>query len=184
LLKKQYKRFIYLIVVGVIVAVSLSSVTVVSGRFESTTITDAFETKWKMTLAGLKMFIKSPVYGLGYEGYKDHYNRYFPLSKQRRYDAHNIFITALANYGIIGFIPFLYIFLRPLSASFRIVRNKFNNIDEHTSEMAILCLITVIQFMFSGWVAGGLFYSPIEVSLFYSNISLFLAVSRRVQEEH
>jgi len=184
LLKKQYKRFFWLLVVGLLVGVSVSSFEVVSGRFERTEITDAFETKWEMTLAGLKMFLNNPSYGLGYEGYKDHYHQYFPMSIKRRYDAHNMFITALANYGIIGFIPFLYIFFRPLAVSYRILRNKIMNIVENTYDKAILCITSVIPFMFNGWVAGGLFYSAIEVSLFYSNISIFLAISDEIKEEY
>ena len=77
LLRKQYKRFIYLLAAGIIVGVFVSSFTVVCGRFERTEITGAFESKWEMAHAGLKMFIKSPVYGLGYEGYKDHYHECF-----------------------------------------------------------------------------------------------------------
>jgi O-antigen ligase len=182
LLKKQYKRFLYLIVAGILVGAFVSSFTVVSGRFERRVMTEAFESKWDMAYAGLKMFITSPLYGLGYEGYKDHYHEYFP--KYVRYDAHNIYVTALANYGIIGFIPFLYIFLRPLSASIRILRNKENIIDEHAYNMAIICLTTLIPFMFNGWVAGSLFYSAIEISLFYSNISLFLSVNRKVEKRY
>ncbi len=173
LLKKQYKRFIYLMVVGVIVGVSLSSFTVVSGRFQRDAITVAFETKWKMTHAGLKMFLENPIYGLGYEGYRDNYKRYFPFSSKRRYDAHNMFITALANYGIIGFIPFMTIFLYLLFASYKTYRKETN--DEHSSNMVIICLCSVIPFMINGWFQGGLFYSAVEISLFYSNISLFIA---------
>jgi hypothetical protein len=38
--------------------------------------------------------------------------------------------------------------------------------------------------MFNGWVAGALFYDPISISLFFSNISLFLAVYQRTIKEN
>jgi len=173
ILKKQYKRLIYLIIAGIIVGAVVSNFTVISGRFERTEMTGAFESKWEMTYAGLKMFIKSPVYGLGYEGYKDHYHEYF--FKNARYDAHNMFITVLANFGIIGLIPFLYIFIKPLLESVKLLRSKIYDIDGHKYKMAILCITTVVPFMFIGWGAGGLLFSQIETSLFYSSISLFLA---------
>jgi O-antigen ligase len=176
LLKKRYKQFLYLIIACFVVAVSLSSFTIISGRFETIEISSAFETKWKMTHAGLKMFVNDPVYGLGYEGYKDNYNKYFPFSSQRRYDAHNMFITALANYGIIGVAPFMAIFLLPLIRSYKTVRKKKDN-DDHFSNMAIICLCSVVPFMINGWFQGGLFYSSVEISLFYSNVSLFMASS-------
>jgi O-antigen ligase len=121
------------------------------------------------------MFIKTPIYGLGYEGYKDHYNQYFPFSTQRRYDSHNMFITALANYGIIGFVPFMTIFLVPLIASYKTLRKKENS--DHSLSMAIICLSSVIPFMLNGWFQGGLFYSAVEISLLYSNVSLLIASS-------
>jgi O-antigen ligase len=173
LLKKRYKNFFYLMIVFILIGASLSSFTIVSGRFESSRVANAFETKLEMTHAGLKMFIKNPIYGLGYEGYKDHYNQYLPFSSQNRYDAHNMFITALSNYGIIGFVPFMAIFLFPLIASYKTFRKKKNN--DHSSNMAIICLSSVIPFMLNGWFQGGLFYSVVEISLFYSNVSLFLA---------
>lgn len=174
LLKKQYKKFFYLMLVFILIGTFLSSFAVVSNRFESKEVAGAFGTKWEMTYAGLKMFIKNPIYGLGYEGYKDNYNKYFPYSSQKRYDAHNMFITVLANYGIIGFVPFMAIFLVPLNASYKTFRKKKNN--EQSSNMAIICLSSIIPFMINGWFQGGLFYSAAEVSLFFSNVSLYMAI--------
>jgi len=173
LFKKHYRRFLLLMAAFFMAAALLSSFTVVSGRFESVKVAEDFETKWNLTHAGLKMFLKSPVYGLGYEGYKDNYKKYFPFTRQRRYDAHNMFITALANYGVIGFLPFMAIFLFPLFVAYRAYRKETK--DEHVSNMAIICLSSVIPFMINGWFQGGLFYSAVEISLFYSNVSLFLA---------
>ncbi len=184
LLKRNYRKVIYTFILFAAISGVLSGVSIVSGRFERTSFTGAFESKWAMTEAGLRMFTTKPIIGLGFEGYKDHYREYFPGTHRLRYDAHNIFVTALANYGIIGFIGFMSIFLIPLIAAFKFIRNKNENIDTHSSEMAIICLTSVIPFMVNGWFAGALFYSGIEVSLFYSNICLFLAVSGRVENKY
>jgi len=180
LLKKRYKTFFYTAVAFFLISIILSGVEIVGNRFDSTQIRTSFDTKWEMTSAGLKMFTRSPVYGLGFEGYKDHYSKYFPWKDKVRYDAHNIFITALANYGIIGFLPFILIFLIPLFASYRVIRKKSEISNEHAHGMAIICFVSVVSFMVNGWFAGGLFYSSIEVSLFFSNVALFLAVKDRI----
>jgi len=183
LFNKNYRKFFYILILFGAISLALSGFTVVAGRFERQSLTEAFQDKWAMTEAGLKMFTTQPIIGLGFEGYKDHYNEYLPSSHKPRYDAHNIFITALANYGILGFIPFILIFWIPISVALKVLRNRNDGDDyENNSKKAILCLSSVIPFMVTGWFAGGLFYSGIEVSLFYSNVSLFIAVSDQLKE--
>jgi O-antigen ligase len=176
---RRFKSFFYTLFVLLMVVTAFLSFEIISGRFETTGLSQSFENKWDLTLAGLKMFKQNPLYGMGFEGYRDNYSVYFPWKSRVRYDAHNIFITALANYGIIGFIPFLSIFLIPLIASYKTVRKKSELSNERSKDMALICLTTVIPFMINGWFAGGLFYSTIEMSLFYSNIALFLAVKSK-----
>ncbi|MHA2131744.1 MAG: O-antigen ligase family protein, partial [Promethearchaeota archaeon] len=163
LLKKRYKIFFCALLAFLSIGIALSDFEIVGNRFERSTISQTFENKWDMTAAGLKMFFKSPIYGLGFEGYKDNYSDYFPWKSKTRYDAHNIFVTTLANYGIIGFVPFFLIFFIPLVAASRILLYKVKNIDKNDSNIAIFCLTTVIPFIINGWFAGGLFYSSITI---------------------
>ena len=129
-----------------------------------------------MTYAGLQMYKESPLIGLGYKGYYDNFGKYFPWSSKNKYDAHNIYTTALTNYGLIGFMPFLCIFLYPLSAARKTLKAGNSNISDSTpKDLAIICISSTIPFMISGWFAGGLFYIPALVILFYANISLFLS---------
>ena len=145
----------------------------IAHRFEHGSIQEVVEGKWDMTYAGLKMFVTSPVIGLGYQGYYDNYSKYNPYAWKEHYDAHNIFITALTNYGVIGFMPFMAIFLYPLYICKQTLQRKNRVIpSEHTKDMAIICIVSVTSFMFNGFYSGGLFYSPIQVALLYTNISL------------
>jgi O-antigen ligase len=174
--KKDYRKIAFSIVAVIIVCILLSGYAVISHRFEQDELQHDIEGKWNMTYAGWKMFLTSPIIGLGYRGYYDNFSKYFPWSSRQNYDSHNIFITALANYGLVGFIPFMGIFLYPLFRAIKIVRQKDRIVsDEYSKDMAIVCICCIIPFMISGWFAGGLFYSETIVSLLYTNIALFLS---------
>lgn len=184
LLRKKYKQFFYLLVAVIITAVALSGIPIIAERFESVEMSQKLEGKWNMTEAGLKMFIRSPLIGLGFQGYKDHFNEYMPRSGKYRYDAHNMFITALANYGIIGFIPFLYIFFYPLKIAIKTIRSKeYIEENNYLKDMALICIVSIIPFIINGWFAGGLFYGPISLCILYSNVNLFLAGKHQTKTE-
>lgn len=178
LLKKRYRSFIVTLIAFTLITAGIFSIPIIAQRYEQERFSMAFEEKWDYSLAGLKMFQENPTIGLGYEGYKDHFNKYLPFHKRKRFDAHNIFITALANYGLLGFTLFLYLFFHPLLFSFKAwLRHSNTEKHQYSTHMAIICILSIIPFMISGWFAGGLFYKPIVVSLLYSNIALSLAVN-------
>lgn len=170
-LKGQYKKIVAFGFVVVALTLFLSGFAFISARFNQDTMDHQLTEKWDMAKAGLQMYKKSPLIGLGWKGYYDRFGKYFPHSKKLNYDAHNIFITALTNYGLIGFIPFLGIFLYPLFAAWKAL--KVN--DNKQKDLAIVCISSIIPFMVNGWYAGGLFYLPMHVVLLYTNISIFLS---------
>jgi O-antigen ligase len=175
-LKGKIKKVFALGFVVVLMTIFLSGYAVISGRFSQEAMDKQLSGKWAMTVAGWEMFKESPLIGLGWEGYYENFGRYFQWSSQEKYDAHNEFITALANYGLIGFIPFLCIFLYPLFvARKKLKADSSENSDNESKELAIVCISSIIPFMLNGWFAGGLFYSPAVVVLLYANISLFLS---------
>lgn len=178
-LKRKYKKVVAVGIVVAIMTVFISGYAIISGRFSIDRLNSVFTGKKYMTYAGLQMYKTSPLIGLGYNGYYDNFGRYFPWSIRNKYDAHNIFITALANYGAIGFIPFLGIFLYPLYYSKKIVRqSRILNNTGNLCDMAIICISSVIPFMISGWFAGGLFYSFSVIIVLYTNIALVFAVGQ------
>ena len=158
------------------IAVIASGSYIITQRFEEKEFMQHWTEKWEMTKAGWRMFETSPLIGLGYRGYYENYRRFNPNAHRDKYDAHNIYITALANYGLLGFLPFIAIFLYPLVKAIKILRSKTRNPNSQIlNKMAIICATSLIPFMLSGWFAGGLFYSPLGMSLLYTNLSLFFA---------
>ena len=184
LLKKNYKNAIIIFMGFVALGAVVSTYSVVSQRFEKEEFMYHMDEKWEMVLAGVKMFKSSPIIGLGYQGYYENFRHFFSDAFKDKYSAHNIFITALANYGLIGFIPFLLIFTYPLLLSIKILKKVNANIDSTNNyliDMAIICFTSLVPFMISGWFAGGLFYRPEPIAFLYANISLLLANSHSFQ---
>ena len=175
-LKGKTKKVFALGFVVVLLTVFLSGYALISGRFSGDALEKHFAGKWVMTYAGWQMYKESPLIGLGYNGYYENFNRYFPWSSKNKYDAHNIFITALTNYGLIGFIPFLGIFLYPLAVARKALKiENSGNLDTESNDLAIVCISSIIPFMLNGWFAGNLFYNQTTVVLLYTNISIFLS---------
>jgi O-antigen ligase len=153
----------------------------VSNRLSVEKLEYDLESKWELTEAGLQMFATSPVIGIGHEGYRDNYKKYFPNSSKKSRPVHNIFIKVLAEYGLIGFIPFILIFIYPLLYSIKIYKIKKNLIQkEYLSDLTIFCISTIIPFMLMGWFAGGLYSNKYAFHIFYSNIALFIAFSHSI----
>ena len=175
LLKKKYKQIAIFLYVFALLAGLFSGYVFFSKRFDVSELQHHFQQKWNMTVAGWRMFQTSPIAGLGYKGYYDNYGKFCLDAWRDKYDAHNIFITALANYGLLGFLPFMGIFMYPLIISIRTIRREESLVStDYSRDWAIVCICSIIPFMINGWFAGGLFYSTVEVSLLYINIMLFL----------
>lgn len=176
ILKKQFKRVALLGVVFAFLVVIVSGYTIIAQRFTQEQLHRQFEGKANMTFTGLKMFKKHPIIGLGYEGYYENFGKYFPHSGIKKYDAHNIFITALANYGVLGFIPFMAIFCHPLILSARTLRRSdIGHNEEHSKDMAVICISSILPFMISGYFAGGLFRDWSIIFILYTQITLVLS---------
>ena len=174
--KKQFKKMVVLGVSFAVIVIILSGYAVISQRFTMEKLQYNIKGKANMAYAGWEMFKENPAIGLGYRGYYENFGKYFPHSWVRKYDAHNIFITALANYGLLGFIPFMGIFIYPLVVSARILRQNSTMVNkEHSKDMAVICVSCILPFMISGYFAGGLFYGPVIVSLLYTHTAFVLS---------
>lgn len=171
----QIKKAIFICIATVLTVALLSNFGNIANRFEKQTIEHQLKGKANMAFAGVKMFLSSPVIGKGYRGYHNNWKKYFPFSDHEKYSAHNIFVTALANYGLVGIFPFMMIFLYPIFISLKILLTySKSETYEHLRAMAIICISTVTCFMISGYFAGGIFYQPNKMTLLYTIISFTL----------
>lgn len=186
---RQYRRVIF-VLLGIAIAASLafSFSHTVAQRFEAKELEGQLGGKWSMMMAGIDIYTKNPVIGLGYQGYYESFNKYFPNPWKKKYDAHNEYATVLANYGTLGFLVFMLIFIHPLVWARRFVRRQKQamnaDLSSYQSEMGILAIGSIVPFMMSAFYAGTLFYQTVVVYALYMNVSMMYAsrfVIRKVE---
>jgi hypothetical protein len=177
-LKKQFRKLALSVLVGVVLAVSLSSTSLISQRFTAKSINTNLRQKVIMASAGWQMFKEHPLIGMGYNGYYENFSRYLPNLGRKKYDAHNIYITELANRGLLGFIPFVSIFLYPLIVS---IRRLHRSSPGHQKDMAVISIVSILPFMVSGFFAGGLFWAWFTIFVLYTHISFVFSASAQDQ---
>jgi len=179
-LKKRFKKIMVFTICLLPLAIGIAGYQVVSDRFSSEVMEKNITGRTEMVLAGLDMFAKHPFFGLGYKGYYENFSKYFPYSNQEKYDAHNMYVTALTDQGMLGFIPFLVVFLYPLYVSSGIVRSDDKKLlNPELKDMAVICISSIIPFMLSGLFAGGLFYQHVVLFVLYANISMVLCCTKK-----
>ena len=186
LLTKQYKIMAVFSALCILGGVCLFSMnTDYTKRFSSKSFAANMDNKIEFVRSGIKMFRDHPVRGSGYRGFYEMFGRYCKNSYVDRYEAHNIFITEIANRGIIGFLPFMLIFLYPVYYCICIIKTKSDAVDHNrfSGDMAVVALCNVTSFMINGYFAGGLFFSYLIVFLLFTHISfIFIPNETRFQK--
>lgn len=177
-LSGQVKKLISFSVAALLAGgILLVSSDAIRERFAADNILHNLAHKIEFVNYGRRMFLENPVAGLGYRGFYASFGKYAKGASVKNYQAHNIFITEIANRGIIGFIPFMGIFLIPLL----VCKNKLfpkkqaPPLKEMEKGVAIVTLCSLLSFMFNGYFAGGLFFNFLIMFPLYSNIACILS---------
>lgn len=186
-LKKRYRQVVFTLAGFIFIAAMLSGSSMIFSRFQQSEVSSEMGRKMSLTHAGWEMFKSSPIIGLGFQGFKSNYNRYFPDSHRENYDAHNVFITLLSDYGLLGFLSFIAVLFYPLFLAGKQLQlenykeySNNSNCDDHTiRNFAIICIAVVIPFTISAWFAGNLLFNDVMIFLFYSNVAMFIAQTTR-----
>ncbi len=158
-LSKRYSALVSAFLFFVIIGSALFTIPEVYNRFESREIQSELAGRGGMVSAGWDMFVGHPVKGLGYKGFHENIMRYRPVFATEKIDAHNNYITALANYGLLGFVPLLGVLLFPLLDAYR--RRQY-------AGTSVAYLASALPFLFSAYFAGALFYNFTIMTLYYT----------------
>lgn len=71
--------------------------------------------------AGLIMFKRHPLFGVGYERFPENFMQYTEMATDREFmAAHNTFVKAFAETGLAGFVPFMMLVFTSIMASLRV----------------------------------------------------------------
>jgi O-antigen ligase len=158
----------------------------VATRFSQEDVQYNLDAKWNMMMAGLTLFLEKPIIGYGYNGYYENFSRFFKYSWEKNYDAHNEYVTALASYGIIGFIWFVSLFLTPFFDLLKRVKfNKPNTQPKTISvdrQFHIMGISLIPPIMMSTFYAGALFKQPVAVISFFAQVAFALAITKQNKE--
>jgi O-antigen ligase len=177
-LKKDFKKLLVIIILFVLLGLKLYGC---GGRVAIRFTEDQFKReevgRGAMISAGLGAFLKSPLVGIGYRGFFENFGVYFPDARGKKYDAHNMYITVLVDSGLLGFLPFISIFLYPLFISLNVLRRRSDASGSmYSRSAAAISICSVLSFMIMGFFAGSFFSEHIVVALLYVNASLAFEV--------
>jgi hypothetical protein len=176
-LSRQFKKVIISGIIFFFLTLIFAGYSLISQRFDQKKLLAQFRGRAEMVYAGWDMFKDNPVKGLGFKGFYENILKYRPKYTTKKLVAHNNYITALANYGLLGFIPLLSIFLYPLFISSKIVlKRKHYGQEENIRDMATICLSCLIPFMINAYFAGSLFYHYFIMPLLFTQCSFVITV--------
>lgn len=176
-LTRRYRQMMLSLALIVIIAIVASGYANITSRFEGAEIEKNIASRSAMVNAGLEMFKASPLFGLGYNGYHDNFYKYFKTKEyKKKYDAHNEYVTALVNFGLIGFLFFVLIFVVPLRKGWQLFRIYRCHYMGHEVMRVMIGITSIISFMLSQYFAGAVYFQgPYVVCLLFANIGLMLA---------
>ncbi|MGH0034429.1 MAG: O-antigen ligase family protein [Myxococcota bacterium] len=82
-------------------------------RFSGGAVAYAGEHRFSLVMAGLKVFLTSPIWGVGHYGYLEAVRELMPDAGFRNF-SHNTFISVLVEDGLLGFLPFMAVLILSL----------------------------------------------------------------------
>lgn len=185
-LTKRYKELALSLVAALLAGIIAAGYSEITGRFDNKSIEMEFRGKAAMADSGFNMFKDNPVLGLGYKGYFENFSDYFRTSStgRKKYDAHNEYITAMANFGLVGFVLFLGVFLYPLRRGWKYFKFYKKYRSQREMMRVMIGLTSLVSFMMSQYYAGAVFFhAPLAVCMLYANIALMLTDRKLIMNE-
>lgn len=109
------------------------------------------ETRFGLWAAGLDMFQQHPIRGVGIGQYRfeliEYGEYYLPHRLRKEIGAHNMYVSVLAETGIVGFSLFMLMFLSALNAYWKTIRNG----SQEQKSIAVIWMIALIIMLIGGF---------------------------------
>lgn len=126
---------------------------------------DTIYVRISMAKAGLKMFLDAPLFGVGYLQARTTFTPYFePVGTssvpREGFLIHNTFVNILVELGIIGFVPFVLIFVCVIRDAIMLYKDSINSRD-----IAAVFIAACSTFIFAA-MANNMYYVFAQVVLF------------------
>jgi len=127
-------------------------------------------------ISSWKLFLSSPIYGIGVNNFQDMYTQFHPtyhlLNFSHHLVAHNIFLNTLAELGIVGFSALIYLHI----AIFIKLIKLYNSVESFFSRELIISMIAFFFFIIGHnmldtyWTSYGHVVSHLVIALFIAFI--------------
>lgn len=167
-LTKQYKIVIVLLIFFILSALVVLKEKHFAERFQSEELSHQITGRSRVIPIGMNLLKKNVLFGRGYKGF---YHYAVGDFVDHKYDPHNNYITALVDYGLIGFFLFMNIFIIPLYRSICSLSQK--ELFDDSKLRAITAIAIIFPFMASAFFAGGLMYIQLITSILYTYFAVF-----------
>ncbi|MBM4136588.1 MAG: O-antigen ligase family protein [Nitrospira sp.] len=136
--------------------------------FEGTNVNTSLGARLCMWELSTKLFLENPIFGSGSGGFKIAWRKYKPDPNMPNFDEpHNTFFYIMANFGILGMIPFIWLFIVLFHSGWR-CRND-------------LIGFTILSFSMLLFI-GSLFTTMIAGSISTAWVTIFIGLQRTLNE--
>ena len=135
-----------------------------------------------MALSGIEMFKDAPIFGRGLRAFPvliDFYiDALIPGNLLYVKESHTLYITLLAELGIVGFLIVVFWFKKVIVDSFKMLKEKLSQFDR---AIVISNFSVFISFIITFFVYGNLFPG---FNLFWINLALLYSMHRKIFGEN
>lgn len=187
--RKKMSRFFKLLVVIVtvfailnILSLFVPTINMLFERFANIGVDQESNTRFKMWKLAIDNFKKSPLFGIGWFGYKYQYNimLFDPLRRAERYgylNSHNVYLQLLCETGILGFGLIIW-------GGINIFKETFNLLDEeiidgyNIKEILFFSLIMQLFFWLYSLTGNCLYDTMFSFYTFASGLMMGCIISK------
>ncbi|MEI6224619.1 MAG: O-antigen ligase family protein [Deltaproteobacteria bacterium] len=141
-----------ILAVGMAVLMAASGMSKRSSGGEGDGIDESAQGRLDAWMAGARMVKAKPILGVGYDRFADNYPTYVTNAViWGKLEAHNSFVKAIAETGIVGFIPFMAMVVLSFKSAFRL-RKRRDELDDPLERAAVGSLFpTIVAFFISAF---------------------------------
>lgn len=146
------------------------------GRFmDGSAGADITSGRFRMWMLALTLFVKNPIFGIGWFGYREVYmTAWYHGSLFQQLDTHNVYLQLLCETGIFGFAIFMIVILRTLALTLRDLRKCIigTNILYDESYKYVLSVSCILQILFALYcLTGNPLYDPQNFIVYFLSIA-------------
>lgn len=155
-------------------------------RFSNIGVDQESNTRFSMWELAFNNFKKSPIFGIGWTGFKYEFNKvlYNPRTRAERFaylNAHNVYIQLLCETGIVGLLITLKGAINIFQRTFALLSKQIRNKMDSTTKMAVFFSLAMQIFFWLYSMTGNCLYDTM-FSFYSIATGLIMAYTIHIKE--